>query len=110
MAYEYTRENNLWEDVCYLIKKDKAYDENGVETTPIITRREVFCLVGGIYEKEYYNAQQSGIKAQCKVIVPMVDYEDEVLVEYGGKQYSVYRKYPINDTYELYLREDVGTW
>lgn len=110
MAYENTRENNLWEDVCYLVKKEKVYDENGVEKEPIISKKEVFCQVGGIYEKEFYDAQQAGIKAQCKVVVQMVEYDDEVIVEYGGKIYSVYRKYPINDTYELYLREDVGTW
>jgi len=110
MAYEYTRENNLWEDTCYLITKQKTYDENGVEKEVLTNKKEVFCLVGGIYMKEFYEAQASGIKAQYKIVVSLIDYDNETVVEYRDETYSVYRKYPSDDKMELYLRSDIGEW
>lgn len=42
MAYEYTRENNLYYDVAYLIEKERYVDADGVEHVNE-TEKEVFC-------------------------------------------------------------------
>lgn len=110
MAYEYTRENDLYESTCLLIGKKTMVDENGVVQDSITTRTEVFCKVGGVYEKEFFDAYQSGIKAQLKLVIFRGDYNGEMLVEFEDEIFSVYRRYPSGDDMELYLRKDVGEW
>lgn len=110
MAYEYTRGNDLYESTCYLISKETVTDENGVVQDSNRTKREVFCKAGGVYEKEFFDAYQSGIKAQLKLIIFFDDYQNEMLVDFEGEIYSVYRKYRSGDELELYLRKDVGEW
>lgn len=118
MAYEYTRQNDLFEDVAYLCKKKTYVDENGVVIEDGYEEHEVFAKVGGVYQKEFFDAYQSGIKAQFYILVSAFDYQDEEVVKYRESPqsdkyvyYIVYRKYPKQeDEWELYLREDVGTW
>ncbi len=110
MAYEYTRETNLRDSVCKLIKKNTYLDENGVPKEDEPTENEVFCRVGSIYEKEFFDAYQAGIKSQYKVIIFAYDYDNEKTVELEGVIYSVYRRYYTGDNIELYLRSDVEEW
>lgn len=110
MAYEYTRENNLRDSVCTLIKKNIKLDENGVPVEGEETKTEVFCRIGSIYEKEFYEAYQAGIKAQYKVVIFAGDYSGENVVDLEDNRYSVYRRYQTGDNIELYLRGDIDTW
>lgn len=111
MAYEYTRENNLKESSCILISKRIETDDNGVTKEvgePI--EREVYCLVGSIYMKEFYSAYQAGIKPQYRLKVNIEDYNDELIVKFEGVIYNIYRTYPTGDEIELYIRSDVSQW
>lgn len=110
MAYEYTREVNLRDSVCTLIKKNTYLDEDGVPQEGEPTKKEVFCRVGSIYEKEFYDAYQAGIKSQFKVVIFAYDYDNEKIVELEGNVYSIYRRYYTGDNIELYLRSDVEEW
>ena len=111
MAYEYTRQNDLFEDIAYLCRKKTTISEDGVVVEDGYEEREVFAKVGGVYQKEFFDAYQSGIKPQWYVLVSAFDYQGEDVVKYNGVYYSVYRKYPKQeDEWEIYLREDVGTW
>lgn len=110
MAYEYTRTNDLYDDVAYLLEYPIEVDENGVAHNLEPLRDEVYVKVGAIYEKEFYDALQAGIKAQYKLVVFVGDYRGQKVVEYRDQLYSVYRRFLTGDTIELYLREDVGTW
>lgn len=109
MAYEYTRENNLYEDSCFLVSKINYVDENGVKHTNEQTDREVYCMVGSIYQKEFYEAYQAGITAQYRLTIVASDYNNEVIVKYRDVYYTVYRRYPTGDYIELYLRNDANT-
>ncbi len=118
MAYEYTRQNDLFEDIAYLCRKITTIDENGVVVENGYEEREVFAKVGGVYQKEFFEAYQAGIKAQWYILVSAFDYEGEDIVKYRKNPksdeyvyYIIYRKYPKQeDEWELYLREDIGTW
>ena len=109
MAYEYTRENNLYYDVAYLIEKERYVDADGVEHVNE-TEKEVFCRVGGIYSKEFNEAYQSGIQLAYKLVIPTIDYNGETTVKYNDKKYAVYRTFPSGDTIELYVQQDAGEW
>jgi len=110
MPYEYTRQNPLWDDVCYLISKNTYVDEDGIVQEGEPTKREVFCNVSGVYMQEFFRGYQMGIKPRYTVKVFQGDYHDERLIEYNGQTYVVYRMYPSNDMIELYIREDIGEW
>lgn len=110
MAYEYTRENDLYDDVAYLIRKKRKVDEYGIERDGEVEEIEVFCRVGGIYSKEFNEAYQAGIQLAYKLVIFEGDYNGETTIKYNDIYYSVYRVYPANDTVELYIQEDAGTW
>lgn len=71
---------------------------------------EVFARVESIGQSEFFAAQQSGLRAQYKIVVWESDYTGEGLCEISGKIYSIYRTYNRPDgRTELYLGEKVGT-
>lgn len=112
MAYEYTRESFLFEDVCCLCKPTIEEDVNGIQRTVGLEKREVYCKVGALYAKEFYDAWQSGIQDALKFVVNVEDWREgkEKIIEYEGDTYTVYRKFYAGDSVELYGRLDVGTW
>lgn len=111
MSYEYTRENDLRYCEATLIKRVKVIDENGVPQFNDDDRLDVLAKLGGVYEKEFYDAYQSGIKPQYKLVVFYGDYDGQTVVELDdGNKYSVYRRYQSGDDMELYLRDDTGQW
>lgn len=110
MAYEYTRSNEIRESVAYLISYPIIMDENGVPQRGEPIKTEVLVQVGGVYQKEFYEAFAAGIKPQWQLTLSDVDYNNEEVVEFEGEIYSVYRSYFKPDRVELYLRKDTGTW
>jgi len=71
--------------------------------------RQVFCKKKSIPQNEFFHAGQSGIKANCVLIVNVFDYQEEAKVKYKDKIYSVYRTYEKNDeTIELYCEVRTG--
>lgn len=112
MAYEYTRESSLYDDVAYLCTPRIKTDKNGAMVNEGYEKREVFCRVGSLYSKEFYAAFQSGISEALKFVVNRFDWEDgrEMILEHDGKIYTIYRTFMSGDQIELYARIDAGTW
>lgn len=110
MPYEYTRETTICESECFLIKRGKTTDENGVLKDEIIYKKPCFCTVSSLYMRDTYAAFQAGIKPAWKLSIFYGDYDNELTVEFEGIEYDVYRTYVDGDTIELYLRRDAGTW
>lgn len=86
---------------------EEKTNDNGIDNPMIENKVTVFCNRRSISQGEYYKAQHAGIKAEVKVEVHTVDYSGEVLVEFEGKRYSVYRTYEPEggDTIELTLTD-----
>lgn len=110
MAYEYTRDSKVYDSTCFLIKPISKPDEDGIIKPVGEEKREVFCQVSSVYWKEFIEAYTAKIKPQWKLIVFVGDYEGEMLVEFQGKLYNVYRSFFTGDNVELYLRVDDGKW
>ena len=96
-------------DVCNLISTTKAQDDYGVWRDTEISR-EVFCQVNSVTRAEFFEGGRNGLNPQFRFTMFAEDYEDEPIVEYNGKRYSVYRTFfGKTDNIELYVERKGGT-
>lgn len=98
------------DDVITLIDQRYWTDENGVQQAET-TRREVYCQVHSVSRDEFFSGGRNGLNPSFEFTVFAGDYWDEMVVEYRGKQYAVYRTYrvPESDYLELYVERKGGT-
>jgi len=70
---------------------ESSFDEYGNETAVEVTR-DVFVQPRGVYQSEYYNAAQLGLKPSLTLYMTNKgDYNGEKVLEYEGVEYSVIR-------------------
>lgn len=70
---------------------------------------DVFATIGGIGQKEFFAASQTGLKPDFKITIWQSDYEGQTIVEMNNMRYSVYRTYPLRGgRIELYLTSRIG--
>ena len=70
---------------------NSTFDKYGNETQEITTR-EVFVQPRGVYQSEYYNAAQIGLKPSITLEMSYKgDYHGEKVLEYNGTEYAVIR-------------------
>ena len=68
-----------------------TYDEYGNEAQTI-TETTVYVQPRGVYQSEFYNAAQLGLKPSVTLyITNKADYDGQKVLEYEGKEYSVIR-------------------
>ena len=68
-----------------------TYDEYGNEVQTI-TETAVYVQPRGVYQSEFYNAAQLGLKPSVTLyITNKADYDGQKVLEYEGKEYSVIR-------------------
>lgn len=68
-----------------------TYDAYGNEV-PTITETTVYVQPRGVYQSEFYNAAQLGLKPSVALyITNKADYDGQKVLEYQGKEYSVIR-------------------
>lgn len=88
------------EQIVVLISRNKSGGEK---------RTEVIAEVKSPYQSEFFAASQTDLKPQYKISVWPDEYNDERIVEIGGKKLSVYRTYaPPNQKVEIYVSEKAG--
>lgn len=98
---------NLAEKIS-LISTEYTQDDLG-EWTETQIKTEVFAMVNSVTMSEFYQAGLQGFKPDYRFSVWMTEYNDQELVEYKGKVYSVYRTYRRDDgRIELYVNEKKG--
>ena len=95
--------------VINLIGIERTQDEFGIwRSTPY--SKQVYCQVQSVTQREFFEAGRNGLNPEFKFTLFFGDYNDEPVVEYNNKQYSVYRTYlGKNDTLELYVERKGGT-
>ena len=95
-------------DVIFLISTTQSVDEYG---DPVIaeTKRQVFCQVASIGQKEFYQAHATGLKPEIKFrLADYLEYQQEKLVEYTGNRYHVLRTYRDGQELELTCYSEVN--
>ena len=96
-------------DVINLIGVERYQDDYGVWRSRQ-SSKQIYCQVDSVTQKEFFEAGRNGLNPSFKFTVFFADYNDEPIVEYKGKQYSVYRTYlKRNDKIELYVERKGGT-
>lgn len=77
----------------------------------IETREEstVFAYVSSVTMSEFYEAGLQGFKPEFRFLVWMSEYNEQEVLEYNGKVYTIYRTYMRDDgRIELYVTEKKG--
>lgn len=77
--------------VCYLISKQFETDEIGNQVLQDIKTEVPIIEFQDIYQSEYYNARQQGLKPSLRIVISNLNYNDEEELEYKGKIYTIIR-------------------
>lgn len=94
-------------DVLTLITQTISTDTYGNEYATE-TENTVYCEVDSITQMEFYNAANTEINPEFRFTVFFGDYDGQVLVEYQGNRYTIYRTYRAGDYMELYAERKIG--
>ena len=71
--------------------------------------REVFATAKSVTFSEWNETGKRGMRPAWKMVVFPFDYNGELLAEYQGIRYRIYRTYQVSeDALELYLEERSG--
>jgi len=71
--------------------------------------RTVYCRAESVSRDEFFEAGQAGLQASWLFILNPIDYAGELLVNYEGDTYRIYRSYRrAKDELELYVSKEVG--
>ena len=75
------------------------------------TTSTVFADVSSVSQAEFFSGGRIGLQPSLKVVIYDFEYNDEPIVRFNNKLYSVYRTFYVNgtDRVELYLEERGGT-
>lgn len=95
-------------DIMTLIATTNGVDEYG---DPVVsqTRRDIFCRVASIGQKEFYQAHAVGLQPEVKfVIADYLDYNREAMVEHDGQLFRVLRTYRTGQELELVCYREVN--
>jgi len=79
---------------------------------PVVVPSYILCVgkMRSVYQSEYFEAAQSGIRPTFTIETPAVNYHGEKLIKYDGNTYVIYRTYNVGtDKIELHCAERVGT-
>ena len=96
-------------EVITLLSTVKQQDDYGVwrETE---TGHDVFCQVDSVTRAGFFEGGRNGLNPEFRMTMFFGDYNDEKILVYRGKAYSIYRTYiGKNDTIELYVERKGGT-
>ena len=82
----------MYDGIATLISYGAAtYDEYGNEVITETTT-DVYVQPRGVYQSEFYNASQLGLKPSLTLFIAnKADYNDQKVVSYNGKRYNVIR-------------------
>lgn len=98
------------DDVLKLIGQTMTKNKYGVDE-PTPEAKEIFCEVHSVSRSEVFEGGRNGLNPAFQFTIFAEEYEGESIVEYNGKNYSVYRTYQIpgTDYMELYVERKGGT-
>lgn len=93
----------------YLMSETVTQDETGQNKKTPVKSGLLIGKLRSVYQNEFYQAEQAGLRPQGVVEMSSFDYKGEPLIEIDSKPYTIYRTYlKGTDRIELYFGERVG--
>lgn len=80
-----------------LISKQYIIDEIGNERLQEEYIEIPIIEVGDVYQSEFYNASQQGLKPTLRLVISDLNYNDEPELDYMGYRYSIIRVDKVNN-------------
>lgn len=77
--------------VCFLISKQFEFDNIGNQILQNIKTEVPIIKFEDIYQSEYYNARQQGLKPSLRIVISNLNYNDEEELEYKNQIYTIIR-------------------
>ena len=92
--------------VCETTSKD---DTGQTVKTDSPTYPQFVGELKGVYQNEFYKAEQSGIRPQGVIVMSSFDYHGQDRLMIGSDTFVIYRTYDVGtDKIELYFGDRIG--
>lgn len=83
--------------------------DSTAQTTSTVTKQKCIGQQKSVYQNEFYQAEQAGLRPDGVIKMSAFDYAGQRFIEIGNNKYTIYRIYENGtDTVELYYGERVG--
>lgn len=77
---------------CFLINKETDENSIGVQDLKNEIKKEVLIIRHeDIYSKEFYEANEQGLRPDLRIVISSLSYNDEKEIEYDNERYSIIR-------------------
>lgn len=94
---------------CELVTQEYAFDDIGNHVLQDVTSEIPIIEIQDVYQSEFYNASQQGLKPTLRLLISNLNYNDEEELIYMGKHYSIIRVDNVdNETIALICEKRVG--
>lgn len=92
-----------------LINETYTNDSNGIPQK-VEESHEIYCECSSVTRNEFFEGGRNGLNPELQFRVFTGDYDDQVILEYEGKRYGIYRTFviPGTDYMELYAQRQGG--
>ena len=77
--------------VVYLISKQFEFDAVGNQIIQDIKTEVPIIEFQDVYQSEFYNARQQGLKPSLRIVISNLNYNDEEELEYKNQIYTIIR-------------------
>ena len=91
-----------------LIRRSFYEDENAVRL-PYEEVKTVFAYVNSVSQSEFFEGSRTGMRPEMRFTIQLCDFDDEDIISYDGKRYTIYRTFTQDNWIELYAERRKGT-
>lgn len=105
----------MYDVSCFLISKHLKYDENGnivkengKEIIDVEKQEIPIIRIEDIFKKEFYLANEKGLKPSLRIVISSLNYSDEEDIEYMDTKYSIIRVEGVGDEKTLICERKIG--
>lgn len=77
--------------VCFLISKQFEFDDVGNQILKDQETETPIIEIENVYQSEYYNARQQGLKPSVRFVISNLNYNDEEELRYKNEIYTIIR-------------------
>lgn len=89
----------MFKDVITLVSMTDSANDMGDPIKILVKRANIFAEKKSIKQSEFYQAMAQGLKPELTFIIRTIEYENEPMLEYNSKTYTIIRTYEKEDEF-----------